>query len=110
MRYKRNLSTKQNRGEKDEKKDQYLKSLPHRGRLEENGRTRTKLVRHEGENGGAQERGLFSSQNARNEKEKSLQGETYRRHSRCNEAGASFNTDPRSDERQMHLNVVKCSN
>ncbi|GFW75022.1 hypothetical protein TNCV_2678901 [Trichonephila clavipes] len=33
-----------NRGEKDEKKDQYLKSLPRRGRLEEeNGRTRTKL-------------------------------------------------------------------
>ncbi|GFW79402.1 hypothetical protein TNCV_2478091 [Trichonephila clavipes] len=47
---------------------------------------------------------------SRNEKEKSLQGETYRRHSRCNEAGASFNTDPSSDERQMHLNVVKCSN
>ncbi|GFV98164.1 hypothetical protein TNCV_4449211 [Trichonephila clavipes] len=38
------------------------------------------------------------------------QGETYRRHSRCNEAGASFNTDPSSDDRQMHLNVVKRSN
>ncbi|GFW96445.1 hypothetical protein TNCV_4357671 [Trichonephila clavipes] len=47
---------------------------------------------------------------SRNEKEKSLQGETYRRHSRCNEAGASFNTDPSSDERQMHVNIVKCSN
>ncbi|GFU20556.1 hypothetical protein TNCV_859571 [Trichonephila clavipes] len=47
---------------------------------------------------------------SRNEKEKSLQGETYRRHSRCNEAGASFNTDPSSDERQMHLNIVKCRN
>ncbi|GFV06306.1 hypothetical protein TNCV_2229421 [Trichonephila clavipes] len=45
----------------------------------------------------------------RNEK-KSLQGETYRRHSRWNEAGASFNTDPSSDERQMRLNIVKCSN
>ncbi|GFX28602.1 hypothetical protein TNCV_3336621 [Trichonephila clavipes] len=47
---------------------------------------------------------------SRNEKEKSLQGETYRRHSKCNEAGASFNTDLSSDERQMHLNAVKCSN
>ncbi|GFU50664.1 THAP domain-containing protein 3 [Trichonephila clavipes] len=35
-----------------------------------------------------------------NEKEKSLQGETYRRHSKWNEAGASFNTDPSSVERQ----------
>ncbi|GFS47341.1 uncharacterized protein TNCV_4862911 [Trichonephila clavipes] len=43
---------------------------------------------------------------SRDEKEKSLQGETYRRHSRCNEAGTSFNTDPSSDERQMHLNVI----
>ncbi|GFT90857.1 hypothetical protein TNCV_336211 [Trichonephila clavipes] len=42
---------------------------------------------------------------SRNEK-KSLQGETYRRHSRWNEAGASFNTDPSSDERQMRLNIV----
>ncbi|GFX31265.1 hypothetical protein TNCV_2060841 [Trichonephila clavipes] len=32
-------------------------------------------------------------------KRKSLQGKTYRRHSRWNEAGASFNTDPSSDER-----------
>ncbi|GFU48987.1 hypothetical protein TNCV_2332841 [Trichonephila clavipes] len=46
----------------------------------------------------------------RNEKEKSLEGETYRRHSRWKEAGASFNTDPSSDERQMRLNIVKCSN
>ncbi|GFV95815.1 hypothetical protein TNCV_1728651 [Trichonephila clavipes] len=44
-----------------------------------------------------------------NEKEKSLQGETYRRHSRWNEARASLNTDPSSDERQMRLNIVKCS-
>ncbi|GFT13017.1 hypothetical protein TNCV_431391 [Trichonephila clavipes] len=26
------------------------------------------------------------------------------------EAGASFYTDPSSDVRQMHMNVVKCSN
>ncbi|GFT09107.1 hypothetical protein TNCV_4105601 [Trichonephila clavipes] len=45
---------------------------------------------------------FFSS---RNEKEKSLQGDTYRRHSRWNEAGASLNTDPSSDERQMRLNI-----
>ncbi|GFX69468.1 hypothetical protein TNCV_380371 [Trichonephila clavipes] len=45
----------------------------------------------------------------RNEK-KNLQGETYRRHSRWNEAGVSFNTDPSSDERQIRLNIVKCSN
>ncbi|GFT09987.1 uncharacterized protein TNCV_1114461 [Trichonephila clavipes] len=54
--------------------------------------------------GGIMVWGCFS---CRNEKEKSLQGETYRRHSRCNEAGASFNTDLSSDERQMHLNIVK---
>ncbi|GFW20833.1 transposon Ty3-I Gag-Pol polyprotein [Trichonephila clavipes] len=46
----------------------------------------------------------------RKEKEKSRQGETYRRRSRWNEAGVSFNTDPSSDERQMRLNIVKCSN
>ncbi|GFW99448.1 hypothetical protein TNCV_3007501 [Trichonephila clavipes] len=40
-------------------------------------------------------------------KRKSLQGNTYRRHSRWDETGASFNTDPSSDERQMHLNIVK---
>ncbi|GFV40253.1 hypothetical protein TNCV_1444061 [Trichonephila clavipes] len=40
----RSDNVRQNRGEKDEKKDQYLKSLPRRGWLEEeNGRTRTKL-------------------------------------------------------------------
>ncbi|GFU81955.1 hypothetical protein TNCV_547801 [Trichonephila clavipes] len=45
-----------------------------------------------------------------NENERNSARETYRRHSWCNEAGASFNTDRSSDERQMHLNVVKCSN
>ncbi|GFV78134.1 hypothetical protein TNCV_3045131 [Trichonephila clavipes] len=50
------------------------------------------------------------SSHSRSEKEKSLQGETYRFHSKWNEAGASFNTDPSSDERQMRLNIVKCSN
>ncbi|GFU32680.1 hypothetical protein TNCV_4709701 [Trichonephila clavipes] len=119
-----------NRGEKDEKKDQYLKSLPRRGRLEEeNGRTRTKLEyvtrarMEERRNGGlsAPKRVREAPRTqwegkccfflcSRNKKKKSLQGETYSRHSKCNEAGASFNTDPSSDERQMHLNVVKCSN
>ncbi|GFX67378.1 putative RNA-directed DNA polymerase from transposon X-element [Trichonephila clavipes] len=121
-----------NHGEKDEKKDQYLKSLPRRGRLEEeNCRTRTKLEyvtrarmeerRKEAlsapktrsrstKNAVGRKMLLFFFLCSRNEKEKSLQGETYRCHSRCNEAGASFNTDPSSDERQMHLNVVKCSN
>ncbi|GFV91452.1 hypothetical protein TNCV_2689151, partial [Trichonephila clavipes] len=32
-------------------------------------------------------------------KRKELASKTYRRHSRWNEAGASFNTDPSSDER-----------
>ncbi|GFY33539.1 hypothetical protein TNCV_4538731 [Trichonephila clavipes] len=121
-----------NLGEKDEKKDQYLKTLPRRGRLEEEkGRTRTKLEyvtrarmeerRKEGLSAPKRVRGAPRTQwegkccyflcvCSRNEKEKSLQGETYRRHSRCNEAGASYNTDPSSDERQMHLNVVKRSN
>ncbi|GFX92659.1 hypothetical protein TNCV_4087641 [Trichonephila clavipes] len=93
-------------------------------------------VRHEGEKGKAQEGGGLTAPKcvreaprtqwegkccyfylfiylficSRNEEEKSLQGETYRRHSRWNEAGASFNAGPSSDERQMHLNVVKCSN
>ncbi|GFX79968.1 hypothetical protein TNCV_2059861 [Trichonephila clavipes] len=68
---------------------------------------------HEGENGRAQEGGLNSpkmhsrsTKNAvgrrmllfffcsRNGKEKSLQGETYRRHSRWNEAGASLTLIP----------------
>ncbi|GFU96375.1 hypothetical protein TNCV_89511 [Trichonephila clavipes] len=65
-------------------------------------------VRHE-ERSGKENAAIFFLGGSWNEKERCLQ-ETYRRHSRCNEAGASFNTDPSSDERQMHLNVVKCSN
>ncbi|GFW21284.1 hypothetical protein TNCV_3774951 [Trichonephila clavipes] len=46
----------------------------------------------------------------RYEKEKESASSTCRRHSRWNEAGASLNTDPSSDERQRHLNIVKCRN
>ncbi|GFX82479.1 hypothetical protein TNCV_2166271 [Trichonephila clavipes] len=91
---------------KDEKKDQYLKSLPRKGgwrkRTAERGRNWSTSRGREWKSAG---RGLNSpktrsrsTKNAveremllfcsRNEKEKSLQGETYRRHSRCNEAGA----------------------
>ncbi|GFU55448.1 hypothetical protein TNCV_1671201 [Trichonephila clavipes] len=38
--------------------------------------------------------------------QKESASKTYRRHRRWNEAGASFNTDPSSDERQMRLNIV----
>ncbi|GFV92880.1 hypothetical protein TNCV_1692731 [Trichonephila clavipes] len=77
------------------KKDRYLNSLPPQG--EAGGRERP----NEDETG-VTSRGPY-------EKKKSL-SKTYRRHSRWNEAGASFNTDPSTDERQMHFNTVKCRN
>ncbi|GFW97607.1 hypothetical protein TNCV_684771 [Trichonephila clavipes] len=102
---------------KDEKKDQYLKSLTPAGggwrkRTAERGRNWSDVTRGKGAVARVPSNFSLGKENAfffcsRNEKEKSLQGETYRRHSRWNEAGTSFNTDPSSDERQMHL---KCSN
>ncbi|GFT32650.1 hypothetical protein TNCV_3145881 [Trichonephila clavipes] len=110
---------------------QPIKRTKQRRIEEENGRTRTKLeyvtrarMEERRKKGAYQPQNAFEEHQERsgkedaaafflcswNEKENSLQGETYRRHSRCNEAGASFNADPSSDERQMHLNVVKCSN
>ncbi|GFX14581.1 hypothetical protein TNCV_1986941 [Trichonephila clavipes] len=78
---------------------------------EEYGRMRTKLEYvTRARNGRTQEGGGGLTAPKRNENERNSARETYRRHRWCNEAGASFNTDPSSDERQMHLNVVKCSN
>ncbi|GFW94346.1 hypothetical protein TNCV_1432811 [Trichonephila clavipes] len=99
----------------------------------ENGRTRTKLEYvTRARNGRAQEGGLTAPKRVRgapktqwegkccnffffflcsqDENERSLQGKLTDNTAGVNEAGASFNTDPSSDERQMHLNVVKCSN
>ncbi|GFW53064.1 hypothetical protein TNCV_131291 [Trichonephila clavipes] len=44
------------------------------------------------------------------EKEKESASSTFKRNSRWNEAGVSLNTDPSSDEKQRHLNIVKYRN
>ncbi|GFW39167.1 hypothetical protein TNCV_1831571 [Trichonephila clavipes] len=85
-------------------------------------------VRHEGENGRAQEGGLTVPKRVRGAPRTQWEGKCccfffaagMKKKRVCKgnlqttqqvyEAGASFNTDPSSDERPMHLNVVKCSN
>ncbi|GFU89692.1 hypothetical protein TNCV_2265821 [Trichonephila clavipes] len=65
-------------------------------------------VRHEGEEWKSAGGGLTAPK--RDENERSLQGRLTDDTAGVNEARARFITDPSSDERQMHLNVVKCSN
>ncbi|GFV16550.1 hypothetical protein TNCV_4417391 [Trichonephila clavipes] len=105
-------------------KDRYLKSLPPQG--EAGGRERpnedeTGVTSRGREGKSAGREGLTAPKRvrgapktqweeecyyffcSRNEKEESAR-KNLQRHSRWDEAEASFNTDPSSDERQMRLN------
>ncbi|GFX88167.1 hypothetical protein TNCV_159821 [Trichonephila clavipes] len=103
----------------------YRNPFPRRGRLEEGeaerernkgdvtrareeerrkGAKSPKCVREAPKRSGKKECYCFFFR-SRYEKEKESASSTYKRNSRGDEAGASFYTDPSSDERQRHLSV-----
>ncbi|GFW76088.1 hypothetical protein TNCV_2057351 [Trichonephila clavipes] len=94
--------------EKDEKERSISEFTPPTGggwrkRAAERGRNWSDVTRARREE---RRKGGLNSPKTPGMKRKESASKIYRRHSRWNEAGTSFNTDPSSDERQMLLNIV----